>query len=205
MDTADNRGHTRRELVGRGIAVGGAGAAAMLLDPTRAAAQTAPTSDAQLLVPLIGTELLAAFGYQQVLSLQLLSPRGDRLAQKILDQEQQHITALTTELARRGHVPPPPIANVGQADTVLAARQVPERLDDLQDSHDAILLLSRFELMLEGAYIQAIKNFQSTRLLRLGGQILANEGQHGTMLSELLHPGDVNKAVPASNVLGVGT
>ena len=88
---------------------------------------------------------------------------------------------------------------------MLAARQVPEQLDDLHNAHDAILLLSRFELMLEGAYIQAIKNFQSTRLLRLGGQILANEGQHGTMLSELLHPGDVNKAVPSTNVLGVGT
>ena len=205
MDTADGRGHTRRELVRRGIAVGGAGAAAILLDSAPAAAQTAPTSDAELLIPLIGTELLAAFGYQQVLSLQLLSPRGVGLAQKILDQEQQHITALTGELARRGHVPPPPIASVSEADKVLAARQVPEQLDDLHNAHDAILLLSRFELMLEGAYIQAIKNFQSTRLLRLGGQILANEGQHGTMLSELLHPGDVNKAVPSTNVLGVGT
>ena len=176
----------------------------MLVDSARAGAQTAPTSDSQLLIPLIGTELLAAFGYQQILSLQLLSPRGDRLAQKILDQEQQHITALTGELARRGHTPPAPIANVGQADQVLAARQVPERLDDLHNAHDAILLLSRFELMLEGAYIQAIKNFRSTQLLRLGGQILANEGQHGTMLSELLHPGDVNKAVPSPNVLGSG-
>lgn len=177
----------------------------MFLDSAPATAQTAPASDAELLIPLIGTELLAAFGYQQVLSLQLLSPRGVRLAQKILGQEQEHITALTGELARRGHVPPPPIGSVSEADKVLAARQVPEQLDDLHNAHDAILLLSRFELMLEGAYIEAIKNFQNTRLLRLGGQILANEGQHGTMLSELLHPGDVNKAVPSTNVLGVGT
>jgi Ferritin-like domain len=205
MDTGARRGHTRRELVRRGLVVGGAGAAALLLDATRSGAQTQPVSDAQLLIPLIGTELLAAFGYQQVLQLQLLSPRGDRLAQRLLEQEQEHITALTGELAKRGHTPPPPISSVADADTVLAARQVPERLDNLHSAHDAILLLSRFELMLEGAYIHAIKLFRSPQLLRLGGQIIANEGQHGVMLSELLHPGDVQKAVPSSNVLGVGT
>jgi hypothetical protein len=205
MDTEGGRGHTRRELVRRGLAVGGAGATALLLDAARGEAQAPPMSDAQLLIPVIGTELLASYGYQQVLQLQLLSPLGDRLAQRLLDQEQEHITALTGELASLGHTPPPPIASISEADQVLAARQVPERLSNLHTAHDAILLLSRFELMLEGAYIQAIKDFQSTRLLRLGGQILANEGQHGTMLSELLHPGDVNKAVPAPNVLGVGT
>lgn len=207
METANGRGLTRREVVRRGMVLGPAAsacAAAGLLwrpEPTEAAAAT----DAELLIPLIGTEVLAAFGYQQVLNAQLLSARGDRLAQRILDQEQEHIATLTRELTRRGGTPPAPIASVGEADKVLSANQVPESLANLHSAHDAILLLSRFELMLEGTYINAIKKFHSPRLLRLSGQIIANEAQHGTMLSELLHPGDVEKAVPSQNVLGVGT
>jgi hypothetical protein len=207
METGISRGPTRRELIRQSLMLGAtasAGAAAGSLLISERAAAAAPT-DAELLVPLIGNELLAAFGYQQVLEGQLLSPRGDRLAQRILDQEQDHITALSRELSLRGGTPPPPISSVSEADTVLTARQVPLTLANLQSEHDAILLLSRFELMLEGAYIHAIKMFQSPHLLRLGGQIIANEGQHGTMLSELLHPGDVEKAVPSSNVLGVGS
>jgi Ferritin-like domain len=207
MDTPIRRGRTRRELVRDGLAVGvtaSACAGVELLSPGRAQAAAVPT-DAELLVPLIGNELLAAFGYQQVLASQLLSPRGDRLAQRVLDQEQEHITTLSRELTRRGGSPPAPISSVSEADTVLTAHQVPITLANLHTEHDAILLLSRFELMLEGAYIHAIKQFRSPRLLRLGGQIIANEGQHGVMLSELLHPGEVDKAVPSSNVLGTGS
>ncbi len=207
MDIASSRGLTRRELVRHSLVLGPAvsacAAAGLLIGPEPAGAAAA--TDAELLIPLIGTELLAAFGYQQVLNAQLLSARGDRLAQRVLDQEQEHIATLAGELARRGGTPPAPISSVSEADKVLSAMQVPESLASLHSAHDAILLLSRFELMLEGAYISAIKNFHSPRLLRLGGQIIANEAQHGTMLSELLHPGDVEKAVPSSNVLGVGT
>jgi Ferritin-like domain len=206
VDTGIRRRPTRRELVRHSFVLGAASACAatgLLAGPEQA--QAAAASDAELLVPLIGNELLAAFGYQQILNSQLLSPRGDRLAQRVLEQEQQHITALTRELTRRHGTPPPPISSVSEADRVLTARQVPETLANLHNAHDAILLLSRFELMLEGAYISAIKMFRSPQLLRLSGQIIANEAQHGTMLSELLHPGDVNKAVPSSNVLGTGT
>jgi hypothetical protein len=200
---------TRRELIRRGLALGAAastcGAAGLLLGPGRAGAAATGATDAELLVPVIGNELLAAFGYQQVLAARLLSPRGNRLAERILGQEQEHIAALTRELTRLGGTPPAPISSVGEANTVLSAHQVPLRLGALHDAHDAILLLSRFELMLEGAYIHAIKQFRAAGLLRLGGQIIANEAQHGTMLSELLHPGDVEKAVPSPNVLGTGS
>ncbi len=207
METMSTRRATRRELIKHSLVLGATAsayvAAGSLL--SAGAAEGAAPTDAEALVPLIGNELLAAFGYQQILNAGLLSPRGDRLAQRILGQEQEHITALSSALAQRGGTPPPPISSVSDADKVLAARRVPETLADLQSEHDAILLLSRFELILEGAYIHAIKLFRSPALLRLGGQIIANEAQHGTMLSELLHPGDVNKAVPSSNVLGVGT
>lgn len=204
MDRADGRASTRREVIRQGLAVGAAAStsavAGMLIEPGRAAA----AGDADALVPLVGTELLAAFGYKQVLDAHVLSRRGDRLARRILSQEHAHIATLTRELTRLGGTPPPPVTSVAAADKVLSAAGVSQRLGDLHSAHDAILLLSRFELLLEAAYIQAIKEFQSAQLLRLGGQIIANEAQHGTMLSELLHPGDVKKAVPSSNVLGAG-
>lgn len=197
---------TRRELIRRGLRAGAVGSAAAAADFALQAGDAAGEvlTDAQLLVPLIGTELLVAFGYERVLAAHVLTPRGDRLAQRVLGQEREHAGALTAELRRLGGTPPVPITSVAVADRVLAARQIPESLASLHSSHDAIILLARFEWLLEGAYITAIKGLQAPRLLRLSGQILACEGQHGTMLSELLHPGDVIKAVPSPNVLGTG-
>lgn len=166
------------------------------------AAHAATESDAQLLVPVAGTELLAAFVYQRLLDSGIFSPRGDRLAQRLLDAEHAHARAIATELGRLGGTPPPPFTNVTEAERVLSAHQVPERLGELKSEHDAIILLARIEWMLEGAYYGAIQKLTSPRLLRLSAQVMASEAQHGTMLSELLHPGDVNKAVPSPAVTG---
>lgn len=195
---------TRRQLIKGGFSISAAGTAfgtaGLLVGAGQADAEV--MTDAQLLVPLIGTEMLAAFGYQQILSARLLSPRGNRLAQRLMGQEHEHLTALSGELQRLAGTPPTPITTVAEADRILTGRQSPQTIESVHNEHDAIILLARLEWMLEGAYIAAIKQLQAPRLLRLSGQILANEGQHATMLSELLHPGDVNKAVPSPNVLG---
>ncbi len=183
--------------VGAGVGTGAA-TATVLASTAHAAAM----SDAELLVPLVGSERLALFGYQQALAAGVLSPRGERLAERILEQEQAHITAVTTALEGLGGTLPAPITSVSEADQILAARQIPGSLANLHSRHDTIILLARLEWLLEGAYITAVSKLQSPRLLRLAAQILANEAQHGTMLSELLHPGDVKKAVPWVFVVG---
>jgi hypothetical protein len=190
----------RRQLLARGGAVASAAAADSLLEPAPGGA--AQQSDSQLLVPLIGTELLAAFVYQRALAANVLSPRGNRLAQRVLAQERQHATRLSSELSRLGGTPPAPITSEADVNRVLAAHRDPQGLAALRNEHDTIILLARVEWMLEGAYYSAIGKLGAARLLRLCGQIMANEAQHGTMLSELLHPGDVEKAVPSPNVAG---
>lgn len=199
MDRALNRLATRRQLLQEGALAASLPVAASLLEPDVAGA-TSP--DSELLIPLIGTELLAAYIYQRALEAGLLSPRGNRLAARLLAQEHQHLARLSAELRQRGGTPPAPITNAADADRVLAAHRSPGVRASLHNEHDTIILLARVEWLLEGAYYTAIGKLQDPRLLRLSGQIMANEAQHGTMLSELLHPGDVNKAVPSPNVIG---
>jgi hypothetical protein len=120
----------------------------------------------------------------------------------MLDQEHAHIAALSTELVRLGGTPPQPLSRVADADKVLAAHQIPGSLGQLHNEHDVIILLARIEWLLEGAHYGAISKLQGARLLRLSGEVMATEAQHASMLSELLHPGDVIKAVPSPFVRG---
>jgi hypothetical protein len=207
---------TRRALLRRGLAVaagsaGGAlGAAAVAgadststgttrtTTPTESAAQ----SDAAVLLPVVGTEMLGAFVYQQVLDAGVFAPHIQHTTETILNQEQAHITKLSAELVRLGGTPPTPFSKVSDADKVLVAHRFPGGLGPLRNQHDCIILLARIEWLLEGAHLKAISQLQTPRLLELSTQVVANEAQHGTMLSELLHPGDVDKAVPGPFVRG---
>lgn len=170
--------------------------------PGVGAARSARASDAVALLPAVGTEMLGAFVYQQVLDSGVFPPHAQKVAEDILNQEQMHITTLSAALVRLGGTPPEPFSRVSDADKVLVAHRFPGGLGPLRNEHDCIILLARIEWMLEGAHLEAISKLQSEHLLKLCAQVLANEAQHGTVLSELLHPGDVDKAVPAPFVRG---
>jgi hypothetical protein len=190
-------GTTRRELLQRGIA---AGAAIELISPGIAGADPQP-SDPDLVLPLAGVEMVAALAYQRAIAAGLLSPAGGRLARELLGQEQAHLAAVKAELKRLGGTPPKSLSGVAEADKVLTASRVPG-LAHVRDAHDWIILLSGVELMLEGYYRDAIMKLRNPRTVRLCIEVMATEAQHGVALSELLHPGDVKKAVPASFVQG---
>ncbi len=193
---------TRRELLARGLAGGAAGALGVAaLNSAAPGAQAAATGDPELLVGLVGIETLAVFVYRHALASGVLSPAGERLARKVLGQEHAHLRAMRAELARVGGTPAPPIGRLTDAERVLSAHSIPG-LTDLHDEHDCIILLARVEWLLEGTYLTAISKLHDLRALRLCAQVTASEGQHGVALSELLHPGDVNKAVPSAFVLG---
>ncbi len=207
-------GPTRRELLLRGCTLVAAGSAGATLagaglaraDDTSTATTTTPQSpqqnDASVLLPVVGTEMLAAFVYQQVLDAGVFPPHIQRATDTILNQEQMHITTLSAELVRLGGTPPTPFSKVSDADKVLLAHRFPGGLGPLKNEHDCIILLARIEWLLEGAHYAAIPKLLTPRLMQLSTQVMANEAQHGTVLSELLHPGDVDKAVPTSFVHG---
>jgi hypothetical protein len=75
-------------------------------------------------------------------------------------------------------------------------------LAHVRNAHDWIILLSGVELLLEASYREAIMKLRDRSALRLCVAVMATEAQHGVALSELLHPGDVKKAVPSSYVEG---
>jgi hypothetical protein len=197
-------GQTRRETLRRVFALVAAGSSAGALASAAGGgvAHAAKAGDAAALLPVVGTEMLAAFVYQQVLDSGVFPPHIQKVTDDILNQEQMHITTLSAELVRLGGAPPEPFSKVSDADKVLVAHRFPGGLGPLRNEHDCIILLARIEWLLEGAHLEAISKLQNQRVLTLCSQVLANEAQHGTVLSELLHPGDVDKAVPAPFVHG---
>jgi hypothetical protein len=204
MSDAADSAPTRRDILRRAFALAAAGSTGGALTAAAGAgiAGAAPMTNSALLVPVVFTEMLGAFVYQQVLDAGVFTPHIERATQGILDQEQMHITTLSAELVRLGGTPPEPFSKVSDADKVLIAHRIPGGLGPLRNEHDCIILLARIEWLLEGAHYAAISKLQSAKALRLCSQVLANEAQHGTLLSELLHPGDVNKAVPSPFVRG---
>lgn len=206
MRQAPDRSPTRRELLRRGVTLAAAGSSAAVVAAAAGAgaAHAASTpSDPSILLPVVGTEMLGAFVYQQVLDAGVFAPHVQKATEDILNQEQMHITTLSAELVRLGGTPPEPFSRVSDANKVLVAHHFPDGMGPLRNQHDCILLLAKIEWMLEGAHYNAISKLQTARVLRLCAQVMANEAQHGTLLSELLHPGDVDKAVPASFVHGI--
>ncbi len=195
---------TRRELI-MGAAAGGLGAgAATLLTPVRAVAAlaSAPVRPVTELQALLRVELLVLFCYQRVLASGVASPSQQRVLEQISSHEHAHVVAVRAALVSRGGTPPQGPANAATADRHLAARRVPNRLEQLRGRADAIRLLVAVERVAEGAYFVSMSRLSDAGLLRLGAEIMANEAQHYSMLRELLRPGDPQNAVPYALVQG---
>lgn len=196
---------TRRELLGLGAALGAGGslvgAAGSLLGAATAAAAPTP-GDAQLLLPILGAELLAVFSFQHVLDSGLLSEDPQRACAHMLGQEHVHVSNLRAQVDQLGLMPPGPLTSVTDADKVLIFHHIPNLLATLHSERDCITLLVRLEALLEGVYYTAIGKLESPVLLQLASETMASEAQHYSLLNELLRPGDVEKAVPNPFVHG---
>lgn len=191
---------TRRQLVARALAVGGLGTAgptvASLLGAAQSHAAATPRTDADLLYELLAVELLVAVVYTKVIQTGVLSARADRLADELLVHEQAHARVLTLALRNRGGIPPTSPESTSAIDDLLAATHVSGSLAKLKDERDCIHLLLDMETVAEGAYYKAMSMLRNPHLLRTGAEIMASEAQHYTVLSRVLHPGDVGRAVP---------
>ncbi|MBV9474162.1 MAG: ferritin-like domain-containing protein [Solirubrobacterales bacterium] len=159
-----------------------------------------PPGDAELLHALLAIELLAVAAYQRVAAAPSLSPGNRTVVLQLHGQEQQHAAALRQQLGSAATQSGP--ATAAATNAALAKRNVAERIGRLQHEPDAIRLLIAVEGVAEGGYHDAISKLSDPRLLRLSAEIMANEAQHDTILRELLHPGDAQRAVPVAFVEG---
>lgn len=198
MDSGEDLASTRRELVLRGIALSALTATGSLV-AAPAATAGAPT-DAELLQPVLGTELLAVFAYRAVLHSELMSESAQRVATRILAQEHEHVIVFTRAIQGLGGTPPQPLRTVAAADTVLAAHHIPNRLAHLRTERDCLTVLVRVENVLAGIYYSTIRQLNDPHLIELSSQVLASEAQHAAVLNLVLRPHDIDRAVPSSYV-----
>jgi len=192
---------TRRQVVARGLAVGGA--AALLAPALDAdAALAAPKTDAQVLAGTLVVEELVVLAYRKVLASGALTASARRTVTELLAQEREHAAALVAALARLGAALPAGPTDVAAADKALAAHKVSVSLANLRTERDCLELLIDVEEVAEGAYFIAISMLRSSSSLRLSAEIMASEAQHWTALTELRLPGQIAKAVPEPFVEG---
>jgi hypothetical protein len=155
---------------------------------SRGLAVVAARGDIAVLADLLALERLLVLGYQRQLSARVLGPGPERVVRAFLSHEQKHVLALAAELHRLGgRVPPPPkAATIGRPSS----------------AGDALRSLVALERDALGSYYRAAGKLHDGRAALVAAQIMANEGQHATGLSELLAPGHPKLAVPSPFVYG---
>lgn len=193
---------SRRDL----IAGAAAGAGLWTIDATTLGAPSAeaaaPQTDAELIRAIVSVELLVVFCYQQVLSSGKLSPATEHVVRQLLDHEHTHVDVLSADLEELGQEPPDLPASVEDADAELSVLHGSATLASLSSEQDCLRLLEQVEQLVQGAYYVSMSKLSDVKLARTCASILGAEAQHYTALAGLLHPGDINKAVPGAFVEG---
>jgi ferritin-like protein len=163
-------GVSRRQLLG---ASGAAGAAALvagcgLIPTTRPAltkiSVTVTRTDIPILEGLLEMEYRLAYAYAASLPPLFDDKYGTRVARWFLHQELAHITALST-LLKSAHAKPstaPGTFSLGRSRTAT----------------DVLSILHRLEAGAIRAYQRAIPNLSHGKLRAIAASIMANEGQH---------------------------
>lgn len=168
----------RRDLLRRGLALGGAAIAAssipLLLSIRSAFAQT--TGDAGILERAITLERITVIAYDAAIDGGLLSPAVLRTARRFRAHERAHADALTTALSDLGGIPPAPPE--GPADV----ERVVKGLGDVRSQADVVGFAIELETAVVAAYHDAHAKLIETRLLQTAASIMANEGQHLAVL-----------------------
>jgi hypothetical protein len=186
-----------------GVAVGAGlwtiGASALRPGDAQAAA---PQTDAELISAILSVELLVVFAYEQVLSSGKLSADTEHVVRQLLDHEHTHVDVMSADLEELGQEPPDPPSSVAAADAELSVLHGSASLASLDSEADCLRLLEEVEQLAQGAYYVSMSKFADVKLAHTCASILGAEAQHYTALAGLLHPGDINKAVPSAFVEG---
>lgn len=168
----------RRDLLRRGLALGGAALAAstipLLLSARDAFAQA--TGDGAILQQAIKLEQVGVIAYATATGGRLLSPSAQRTLRRFGDHEQQHADTLTTALTDLGGAPLAPAKGIADVDKVV------EGLAGAKNEAELVAVLIALELATVAAYHDAHANLNEARLLQTFATIMANEGQHLVVL-----------------------
>jgi rubrerythrin len=170
----------RRELIRRGLGLGGAvvaGSAIPLLLAVRNAFAASDT-DGTILEKAITLERVAVLAYDTIVGRALLADRLDRQMRLLRGHEQQHADVLTKALTDLGGTPPPAPAGVQDVD------QVVKGLDDVRTQADVLNFAIELETAAVAAYYDAQAKLVEAKLLQTGASIMANEGQHLVVLRQ---------------------
>jgi len=202
--TAAADGSTRRELVRGGLAAGAVAAAAAVLPPllSPAGARAALIGDAAVLVFALRAEQVIVYAYQGALASTVISTPAAEVLTMFLGQEKEHVDALTVHLGRLGGTAPTAPGDLATFEQLLRELQVSESPSSLRNERDYLSFLVKVESAVAAAYHFAIEQLADDELIQTAAQIMANEGQHATLLRELISPGNVNRAVPRAFVGG---
>jgi len=166
---------TRRDLMRRGLVVGGTVLAASsiptLLNVRNAFAQG--ETDAQILEAAIGLEQTAVFAYTAAAASGKLDRGSTAAAKHFAKQEQEHADGLTTALQALNGTPPPKPTR-------------PDQVKGLAQAATSAAGIVKFAIELEtmavAAYYDAQQKLRDAKLLQTGASIMANEGQHLVVL-----------------------
>lgn len=181
--------HDRRELIRRGLTVGGAVVAAssipLLLSVRNAFA--ASGGDMEILEGAIKLEGVAVLAYGVTLKSGLLSKDFAKVARHFRGQEQDHAAALTTALTDLGGTPPdrPGISDV---------EDVVKGIRTLKSQRDVANFAIELEMAAVAAYYDAHRKLGDAKLLQTGASIMASEAQHLVVLRQAV----ARDAVPSA-------
>jgi rubrerythrin len=169
----------RRELIRRGLGLGGAMIAAssipLLLSVRNAFA--ASSGDADILVKAITLERVAVLAYGVALDGKLLSPSFASVVRRFRGHEQAHADALVTALTDLGASPPP-------KPTVKDIDGVVKGIGDVRSQGDVARLAIELEMAAVAAYYDAHSKLVDAKLLQTGASIMADEAQHLVVLRQ---------------------
>lgn len=183
----------RRELLRRGLGLGGAMVAAssipLLLSVRNAFAVT--SSDGELLIGAIKLEQVAVLVYGRFGGGGLLSPGLRAVVRRFQGHEQLHANTLTKALTDLGGTPPPK-STVADIDTVVKG------IADVRSQRDVANFAIELELAAVAAYDDAQSKFIDAKLLQSGAAIMANEAQHLVVLRQSV------QAPPVPNAFEIG-
>jgi len=170
---------SRRDLVQRGIAVGGvvvaASAIPFFLRIRNAFAQA--EGDASVLEAAVGLEQQAVFAYTAAADSGKLGT-SEPIARLFAEQEQEHADGLARALRERGGSPPPkPTSPMDVPGLAEAAGG---------NAVDITNFAIELETMAVAAYYDAHGKLRAPELLATGASIMANEAQHLVVLRQAL-------------------
>lgn len=187
--------HSRRELVRRGLGLGGAVVAAssipLLLSVRNAFA--ASDDDREIVQSAIMLEDVAVLAYGVAIDSRLLSRDFTAVARRFRDHEQEHADALMTALIDLGGTPPPK-PEIKDIDGVVKG------IGSLKSQGDVANFAIELEMAAVAAYYEAHRKLTDAKLLQTGASIMANEAQHLVVLRQTVK----RAAVPNAFETGSG-